>query len=86
LSRKRVVVLARQATLAGGNETLESILELLQSLKFGLRSVSWAKGGGGGGGGVSRLGPTRRQIAPFNFLLKHRLFKKFKPPTASHRS
>jgi hypothetical protein len=33
---------------------------------------------------VSRLGPTRRQIALFNFLLKHRLFKKFQPPTASH--
>jgi hypothetical protein len=35
-SRNRVVVPARQATQAGGNDSLESILGLLKSLKFGL--------------------------------------------------
>jgi hypothetical protein len=66
LSRKRVVVLARQATLAFGNKTLESILGLLQSLKFGLRSVSWARMGGGvvRGVGVSRLGPQEDKLLP----------------------
>ncbi len=37
-SRNRVVVLARQATQPGGTGSLESILGLLKSLKFGLRA------------------------------------------------
>ncbi len=37
-NRNRVAVLARQATQPGGIGSLESILGLLKSLKFGLRA------------------------------------------------